>query len=289
MLRHVVSKSVQHLPKGATVTARSHTTRRSYAAATAAQKRALSKQQLDGKKSAKPDPPSTKPPPPPAPTATAAPGGGDGGGLLPVLVGAGLLAAAGGAYYYYGMEGGETAKDKSGEDAPAVVSQKEEPAKEEKEAPPKEKEVAVQEKQITSIKSDDGSNRVLQINVPSSGTRSAPPPAVSSHPEGGSRVTMESFAKPTPSSSKNRSSITDSLQELRNQIDQEASDVVRRANQEVMRSFDESLFDGLDDMTTSQLKARVMQLATEMKERTRWEALRLKEFLALKEKETADK
>ena len=100
---------------------------------------------------------------------------------------------------------------------------------------------------------------------------------------------MESFQNPSSSSSSSRISVQDSLKELQDQIDQETSDVVRRANQEVLRSFDESLFEGLDDMTPAQLRARVMQLATEMKERTRWEALRLKEFLALKEKETADR
>ena len=287
MLRHAVAKSAHQLKNSAVVV---NSTRRSYAAATSKQKRALSKQQLQGKKPAlKPDPPAeSPPPPPPAAAATAVVGdGGDGGGnIVPIVViGTGLLGAAG-YYYLYGMEEAE-----EGGEAPAA------PKKEEaKEAVVEEKKTetvtttkeATIEKRPTSVRADDGSNRVLQIEVPSGTTPSAPPTAAVSHPEGGSRVTMESFQQPS-ASSKNRISVTDSLKELQAQIDQETSDVVRRANQEVMRSFDESLFEGLDDMTASQLKARVFQLATEMKERTRWEALRLKEFLALKEKETADK
>ena len=45
----------------------------------------------------------------------------------------------------------------------------------------------------------------------------------------------------------------------------------------------------LDQLNRAQLQVRVVQLAAEMKDRTKWEAVRLKEFLAMKEKETADK
>jgi hypothetical protein len=42
-----------------------------------------------------------------------------------------------------------------------------------------------------------------------------------------------------------------------------------------------------DDAAT--LRIKVAQLAAELSERTKWEAVRLKEFLALKEQETAHK
>jgi MICOS complex subunit MIC60 len=44
----------------------------------------------------------------------------------------------------------------------------------------------------------------------------------------------------------------------------------------------------LDQLSPSQLQVRVVQLATELQDRTKWEAVRLKEFLAMKERETAD-
>jgi MICOS complex subunit MIC60 len=49
-----------------------------------------------------------------------------------------------------------------------------------------------------------------------------------------------------------------------------------------------SMTSDLDQLSPSQLQVRVVQLATELQDRTKWEAVRLKEFLALKERETAD-
>jgi mitofilin len=46
---------------------------------------------------------------------------------------------------------------------------------------------------------------------------------------------------------------------------------------------------GLDDLSSSELRVKVVQLATEMGERAKWEAVRLREFLALKEKEVGEK
>jgi len=198
------------------------------------------------------------------------------------------LAGAGGAYYYYTnvMESEETGKDTA------------DPAKkEEAKAAPATADVAASKSQEkTSIQTADGSNHVLQIEIPmKDGTRSSGATIAStSHPEGGNRVTMESFQTGGSSSAAATKAITssvsvkDSIKELQASIDLETSAIMTRANAEIMKSFDASLFDGLDDLTPAQLRARVVQLATEMKERTKWEALRLKEFLALKEKETAD-
>lgn len=280
MLRHVVAKSSRRIQNPFLVV------RRSYAAAQSGHKRALNKQQLQGSSgdAAKPPPPTEKatPPPPPPPPAAAASGGG--GDSTPMVMGVALLAAAGGALYYYQSQPGEEA---------APVAAKEEEAAPKKEPVVAKKKKSKEEKKAetapTSIKAEDGSNRVLQIEIPmKEGTRSAPAVTPESHPEGGNRVTMESFqneSKPAAPAV----SVKDSLKELQASIDLETSEALKRANKEVMKSFDESLLEGLDEMTASQLKTRVIQLATEMKERTRWEALRLKEFLAMKEKETADK
>ena len=42
-------------------------------------------------------------------------------------------------------------------------------------------------------------------------------------------------------------------------------------------------------MTKSQLKVRLVQMARDLEERTKWEAVRLQEFLSMKEKEVEDK
>jgi len=305
MLRHAVSKSARQLQSA-------FITRRSYAAAKGkGSKRALTKQQLEGNKakrggSAAAPPSGTKAPPTTSASAASAPpppaaGGGSGGGgdSTPLLMGVGLLAAGGGALYYFQSQPeAETPKTPT----PEPVKEEEAPkkkkkakkskAKKEEAAPVVEKVTedavrAAEEEKPKSVRDSDGANRVLQIDVPE-GTRVAPEAEPESHPEGGNRVTMESFGKPAKEEAP-VATVKDSIKELQLSIEIETSEVMKRANQEVMRSFDESLFEGLDEMSAGQLKARVMQLATEMKERTRWEALRLKEFLAMKEKETADK
>lgn len=43
----------------------------------------------------------------------------------------------------------------------------------------------------------------------------------------------------------------------------------------------------LESMTAPELKARILQLKAELQDRTKWEAVRLKEFLTMKEKEVA--
>ena len=61
------------------------------------------------------------------------------------------------------------------------------------------------------------------------------------------------------------------------------------SHQTVWSALDDAYFKDLDELSTAQLKARVVQLASEMKDRTKWEAVRLKELLAMKEKEAAEK
>lgn len=283
MLRHALAKTSHRVQAAVLV-------RRSYAAATKSQKRALNKQQLQGNKpgagggDAAPAKPPTPPPATPPP-ATPPPAGG-GGDSTPLVMGVALLAAAGGGYYYYTTQQGEEETSAPVKRAAAKEVSKEEAKKEESVVEAKSD--APSSSEPTSVKAEDGSNRVVQIEIPmKEGTRSAPEATSESHPEGGNRVTMESLQKAKEPVS--AVSVKDSLKELQASIDLETSEAMKRANQDVMRSFDESLLEGLDEMSASQLRTRVIQLATEMKERTRWEALRLKEFLALKEKETADK
>ena len=45
----------------------------------------------------------------------------------------------------------------------------------------------------------------------------------------------------------------------------------------------------MDNLDAPALRYRIVQLAAEMQERTKWEALRLKEFMSQAEKSTAEK
>ena len=83
--------------------------------------------------------------------------------------------------------------------------------------------------------------------------------------------------------------VQDAMEELRGTAMEEESRTLKEAHRALRANLDESLLDDLDQLTPSQLKVRVVQLASEMKERTKWEAVRLREFLAMKEKETSEK
>jgi hypothetical protein len=59
----------------------------------------------------------------------------------------------------------------------------------------------------------------------------------------------------------------------------------RHAYESVRASMDESLYSDLDNLTPSELKIRIVQLGTELIERTKWEAVRWKEYERLHERE----
>ena len=68
----------------------------------------------------------------------------------------------------------------------------------------------------------------------------------------------------------------------------EAQESLIKSHQSLWSSLEEAFFSDLDALSNSQLKTRIVQLAAELKDRTKWEAVRLKEFLAMKETETAN-
>jgi hypothetical protein len=63
---------------------------------------------------------------------------------------------------------------------------------------------------------------------------------------------------------------------------------LQKAHQALRATVDESLYSDLEQLSPAELRVRVVQLGTEMTERTKWEAVRLKEFLAMKEKEVGE-
>ena len=261
------------------------TTRRSLAASAASKdvtgaKRALNQEQLKGTEKAAP--PSATPPPPPS---------GDGGSSMMPLAIAGLVGAGGFGYYMFGMDQAEAPKEEE-DKARAAPSKEEGEEKEEaqvvesvvegqKEAEEETKADSEEEGEKTAVTKEDttpeegeSGNRVLQIDVPDSSERQAPEVRIiNSAPSGGNRVTMEPEYK---------RAAAQAAKEFEN------SETLQRAHH-VFSSPSPVSDTELDQMTEAQLRIKIIQLATEMQERTKWEAVRLKEFLALKEQETADK
>jgi len=67
------------------------------------------------------------------------------------------------------------------------------------------------------------------------------------------------------------------------------SKTLAAAKAAIRSDLDEEYFTNLETISPAELRIRVIQLATEMSDRTKWEAVRLKEFLSMKEKEVGDK
>lgn len=86
------------------------------------------------------------------------------------------------------------------------------------------------------------------------------------------------------------SKILAEIQDLKKQLAERSDGALQEAHTELAKlsSFDVMGLD-LDKMTKSQLKVRLVQMARDLEERTKWEAVRLQEFLSMKEKEVEDK
>ena len=86
------------------------------------------------------------------------------------------------------------------------------------------------------------------------------------------------------------SKIMAEIQELKSQLNQKSDIALNEAHRELAKlgSLDIMGLD-LDKMTPSQLKVRLVQMARDLEERTKWEAVRLQEFLSMKEKEVEDR
>lgn len=314
--------------------------------ATAAQKRALSKDQISGKDGAQTgdavgengtttttastNTPSgssssssagggvTSPPPPPS---------GGGSSILPIIALAAI--GGGGAAYYMDLipmggnasdGAGQTEKKVKEETPKLVVETVEEEAKEKVVVKEEEKEaVAKEEIVVVAVEEEEEKtpvfigNRVLNIHAPPASERdsnAAPPPPPVEHDPNGSRVSVEKFNQvygssssqeetSEPSPSKEETSESSSpTSEIALQAEKELTssitsskidDALKEAHATMRATLNESFLKDLDKLSESELRIRIVQLASEMGERTKWEAVRLREFLAMKEKEVADK
>lgn len=237
---------------------------RNYASKNSA-KRALSKEQLKGEKPNIAEPKSGSPTgaskgsgkaASTASPATPDPSVGGGNFMLPVAI---ALTGAGAAWYFnlipgFGreMETSSGKNKKSKADEPQTVESKVEKLQPEKK---NENPISPEKNSAQTKKSSSSKDTILK-------ERDAVIPEASS---------MEA------------------TKELLSSQQQKSSETLRKAHQVLRDSVDESLFSDLENLTAAELRIRVVQLGTEMADRTKWEAVRLKEFMTMKEKEVGEK
>jgi len=266
------------------------------AAATSRNKRGLDEKKLKGVSSPKdaktPDPPKVDPTPKPSSESLM-------GTAVFGVAAAGALGMAGYMYYNGDLELPFPPKPSKEEATTDVASSETKESTAETTAEtPKEPEPAP-----APTPAAPKGNRVEQIEMPPEMMNKAVETAsveATPHPVGGNRVSMD-VAKPVKKEKSKKpkkkketkkdladTSLTnEAIQQLQSSANMEAAKSLIQSHQSLWGSLDETYFDDLDDLSLAQLKARVAQLATELKDRTQWEAVRLKEFLALKEKETS--
>ena len=250
------------LQKTANTLRQARTVRQFHRAAVVCQdKRPLQEAQLNG--SSAPNAKATPPPVPPPAAATSSSSGG-GGALFSV---AAIAAIGGGAYYYYTTT----------MQAPrnAAVS----------------KDLPVQQAAETTA------HRVTKIEMPEKMKNTTAEATVSSateHPADGHKVLMTPVTDDDSSFATNEQALESdrALAALKTSVTEAAAEALLASHPTMwtatsVASATAPLGD-LDALSDSQLKGRIVQLATELKDRTKWEALRLKEFLAMKEQEVSN-
>jgi len=141
-------------------------------------------------------------------------------------------------------------------------------------------------------------NRVTTIHVPPADAE-RPPQVLPTpeHPPNANRVTGLPFAASAIDATADESSKRDhalvsaeeAAKEIASSTEGETEAKLRAAHKSLRADLDEAYLADLDGLGERELRIRVVQLAAEMDERTKWEAVRLKEFLSMKEKETAEK
>ena len=77
------------------------------------------------------------------------------------------------------------------------------------------------------------------------------------------------------------------VQELRSQTQSELSSTLLSAQADLRSDLDHTFLQDLDTLSPTQLRTRLVQLVAELSDRTKWEAVRIAEYTALKEKEVS--
>jgi len=288
---------------------------------TAAQKRALNKTQLSGGKedgSAKIASSVGAESTPQTPLD----GGGSGGGgvLLPVLALA--VTTAGGSYYMDLIPNNLLPAALQKEKIEKIPSTPKHPENETKaitvvkEVVPKEEKKAgngvgkklatetsakQKDKDVKVLKrkkkvEDKVVHRVTQIQAPPKDTKRivSPPPPVQ-HAADAHKVTVENFETVYSTATEEKgkkatATVNDSEVELILEEGKSKTDIeLVQAHLAIRANLDETLLKDLNNLSDIQLRVRVVQLASELQDRTKWEAVRLKEFLLMKEKEVNER
>ncbi len=251
-------------------------------------------------------------------------GGGGGGGGSPIVPIVGGIAVATGIGYYMGLI--PMGKTEEKEEAPVALAAKEEKKEvavvkkdevKEKETKPIEAsdtpvEVKKKEEEKKVEKKKTTGNRVINISAPPTTGRTSEPVASVEHDPNGSRVSVAKFSQvisnseeqPTVVETTSTTTSTNTLEEtsvpslssiaaaeseLTSVTSTKIDDALTKAHISMRSTLDETFLKDLDKLNENQLRIRIAQLATEIGERTKWEAVRLREFLSMKEKEVADK
>ena len=202
---------------------------------------------------------------------------------------------------------GVTSKDSETEDAAASAEVKTEEADAPADDPGADTSAGTESSE--SGTTAESGNRVTTIVVPPIDEENRPPqvvPANSEHPPNANKVTGLPFggnsadadaAAGGDSGSAEESaqrehalvSAEEAAKEIASAAEGKTEAKLRAAHKSLRADLDESYLSDLDSLGERELRIRVVQLASEMDERTKWEAVRLKEFLSMKEKETAEK
>jgi hypothetical protein len=291
---------------------------------TSKQKRSLQESQIHGetttsKTAGAAAVPPRPPVPPPSRTPTAVPKSSSGGGgsstAVPIAIALGV-GAVGAFYYYYTttlvkspVESAEKSIDKEASTSqkstvdpktttPAKDVVKTSTSKSKDDSPSSAAAVPKQqppkEGDATAGTTTTG-NRVAQIPASSKMRNTVAVPVSSGtdpvtagepdHPAAGHRVStlVPEQKKPDPI----ETSVTDAAIAA---LQRETSVITARALVESHSTLALTTIQELDEMKeVPVLKAKILQLSSELQDRTKWEAVRLKEFLVMKEKEVAEK
>ena len=224
-----------------------------------------------------------------ATSSTSASSGGGGGGALLGMAALAVL-GGGGAYYYYNNQQSLTAN----KEMPSTA----ETTSESSTVTPEENKKS--ETKDSSEVASAAPHRVTTIDLPASMKNTAAKgavPQVKEHPSDGHRVLMKT-AKEEPTTSENEEDEADAELETERALAALQTSVTAAATEALLASHPtmwtatsvasaSAPLGDLETLSVDQLKGRVVQLATELKDRTKWEALRLKEFLAMKEQEVS--
>jgi hypothetical protein len=274
---------------------------------TSAQKRALNKQQLEGetKAAATGGGDAIKPAAVPPASDGSGSGGGGGGGLVGIL----LLGAGGvGAAYYNDMIPKEYLPD--------FMKEQSKPTE-------KKKNISAELKEaVKEVKAMQAAEKLAQEAGKVEEAKSEPVETIE-HPENGNRVTnekiqsfyskvndgrakedlekaQESAVKATQYNEGETVTITrevnttlpssaSAIYELQSKSQSESSSAIALAQANLRSDLDQTFLQDLDTLSPTQLRTRLIQLVAEMSDRTKWEAIRIQEFLSLKEKEVGEK